>query len=114
MSAKTKIVPITPEERLGYEIPGPTGRRGTCVAMPVAPSDIIVQRHTWWHTIRTEERFGLIVFTLGLYWISTLEELMPTWEHLQFLLTRRPSGQLLMLGMAIWLHAKWRRATRVV
>jgi hypothetical protein len=104
---------VTPEERLGYEIPGPTGRRSGGGTIAVSASDVKVLRDSWWQRIRAEERVGLLAVAAGLYLMFQGNSVVPNWSNLQQLMATRPA-QLAALGALLWLHAKWRRATRVV
>jgi hypothetical protein len=70
-----------------------------------------IERKSWLHRIKTEERLGSLISSAGLMWgtqvltvdIHDLDSLMKTPGPLE----------VCAIGILIWLHAKWRRSVLV-
>ena len=99
-AAKTDI---WPHEREGYS---------EVVTPAYAPAAKVESRRSYPTTAKTEERIGSIVAGIGVILLvravtGNLSDVM----HLAML----PPGPLetCAIGILIWLHAKWRRATQV-
>lgn len=109
MPVKRKLVPVVPLERTGYEIPSPVGSRANYAG---GLANVTVDHEPWWRKTRTEQLIGLLIFAGGLYYTVKAETFIPTISSLSNVLLNRPA-QIALLGLLIWLHAKWRRAVRV-
>jgi hypothetical protein len=113
-SQPKKLIPAMHDERPGYEIPSPIGRR-SAYAVSGAGEDAAgrIDFDPWWKKTHTESCFGLLILAVGLYWSSTVEALTPTFETFSYLLIHRNPMKVFALGFVLWLHAKWRRSVRV-
>ena len=62
--------------------------------------------------ISTEERFGVLVATGGIIWAVKTATQAPA-SLAQFSLLTPGPLEICAIGILVWLHAKWRRLTKV-
>jgi hypothetical protein len=108
---RMKPVPISPPRRReGYEIDyGPTRQHSAYGTAPLPGTRVQVE--SWWKRPATEARLGLITFGGGAIWAAKVQTIDMS-NIFRLLMTRGPV-EIAGFGLLIWLHAKWRGATRV-
>lgn len=96
----TDPISLPERHRAGYEVNYSTPR-----------SVKSIDRTPFCKRIKTEERFGSLVFWGGVIWaVQIATKDISNWMHL--LLTPGPI-EICGIGLLVWLHAKWRRSVRI-